>query len=100
MIGAIAGDVIGSVHERAGTKTKDFPLFDECCRFTDGGLNLQGSVHLHRQSRKGDIRFEVVKPDDGDMARPPLGGSVLGSNFIQDAPNRCDRPPSFGTQVQ
>ena len=35
MIGAIAGDVIGSVHERAGTKTKDFPLFHECCQFTD-----------------------------------------------------------------
>jgi ADP-ribosylglycohydrolase len=35
MIGAIAGDVIGSVHEGAGTKTKDFPLFvaDSC--FTD-----------------------------------------------------------------
>jgi ADP-ribosylglycohydrolase len=35
MIGAIAGDVIGSVHEGAGTKTKDFPLFHEYCRFTD-----------------------------------------------------------------
>ena len=35
MIGAIAGDVIGSVHEGAGTKTKDFPLFHKNCRFTD-----------------------------------------------------------------
>lgn len=35
MLGAIAGDVIGSVHEGAGTKTRDFPLFDEDCRFTD-----------------------------------------------------------------
>lgn len=35
MIGAIAGDVIGSVHEGAGTKTKEFPLFHEYCRFTD-----------------------------------------------------------------
>ena len=35
MIGAIAGDVIGSVHEHARTKTKDFPLFHESCRFTD-----------------------------------------------------------------
>ena len=35
MIGAIAGDVIGSVHEHVGTKTKDFPLFHESCRFTD-----------------------------------------------------------------
>jgi ADP-ribosylglycohydrolase len=28
MIGAIAGDIIGSVYERRRIKTKDFPLFD------------------------------------------------------------------------
>lgn len=38
MIGAIAGDIIGSVHEGADTKTKDFPLFDEYCRFTDDSV--------------------------------------------------------------
>jgi ADP-ribosylglycohydrolase len=35
MLGAIAGDVIGSVHEGAGTKTKDFPLLAPKSRFTD-----------------------------------------------------------------
>jgi len=35
MIGSICGDIIGSVHEGAGTKTKDFPLFVEDSRFTD-----------------------------------------------------------------
>src|SRR5580658_1207737 len=35
MLGAIAGDVIGSVHERSATKTKDFPLFTPESRFTD-----------------------------------------------------------------
>lgn len=35
MLGAIAGDVIGSVHEGAGTKTKHFPLFVPGCRYTD-----------------------------------------------------------------
>ena len=35
MLGAIAGDVIGSVHEAARTKTKDFPLFTPASRFTD-----------------------------------------------------------------
>jgi len=35
MLGAIAGDVIGSVHEGARTKTKDFPLFTADSRFTD-----------------------------------------------------------------
>lgn len=35
MLGAIAGDIIGSVHEGAGTKTVDFPLFRRGSVFTD-----------------------------------------------------------------
>ncbi len=35
MIGAIAGDIIGSVYERHNIKRTDFPLFDPRCRFTD-----------------------------------------------------------------
>jgi ADP-ribosylglycohydrolase len=35
MLGAIAGDVIGSVHERTRTKTKVFPLLTPESRFTD-----------------------------------------------------------------
>jgi len=35
MLGAIAGDIIGSVYEYSPIKTEDFPLFHEECRFTD-----------------------------------------------------------------
>jgi ADP-ribosylglycohydrolase len=35
MIGAIAGDIIGSVYEHRPIKTKDFPLFNCHCTFTD-----------------------------------------------------------------
>ena len=35
MLGAIAGDIIGSVHEFAGTKSADFDLFVPGSRFTD-----------------------------------------------------------------
>ena len=35
MIGAIAGDIIGSVYEHRPIKTKDFPLFTAGCSFTD-----------------------------------------------------------------
>ncbi len=38
MIGAIAGDIIGSVYEHYPIKTKDFPLFGPRCRFTDDSL--------------------------------------------------------------
>ncbi|MEO1435014.1 MAG: ADP-ribosylglycohydrolase family protein [Bacteroidota bacterium] len=35
MLGAIAGDIIGSRFERNNLKSKDFELFDPSCRFTD-----------------------------------------------------------------
>lgn len=35
MLGAIAGDVIGSVYEHCPVKTEEFPLFHPSCRFTD-----------------------------------------------------------------
>ncbi|KJR96423.1 MAG: crystallin [Desulfobulbaceae bacterium BRH_c16a] len=35
MIGAIAGDIIGSVYEAHSIKTKEFSLFHPNCRFTD-----------------------------------------------------------------
>lgn len=35
MIGAITGDIIGSVYEWNSIKTKEFPLFSLGCRFTD-----------------------------------------------------------------
>jgi len=38
MLGAILGDIIGSVHEGAGTKTKDFPLFVAASTFTDDSV--------------------------------------------------------------
>jgi ADP-ribosylglycohydrolase len=38
VLGAIVGDFVGSVHEFAGTKRKDFPLVDVRCRVTDDSL--------------------------------------------------------------
>jgi len=38
MIGAIAGDIIGSVYEWNNIKTKDFPLFSDECFFTDDSI--------------------------------------------------------------
>ncbi|MBQ9377157.1 MAG: ADP-ribosylglycohydrolase family protein [Schwartzia sp.] len=35
MLGAIVGDIIGSVYEWKNIKTKDFPLFRDDCFFTD-----------------------------------------------------------------
>ena len=38
MLGAIAGDVIGSIYEHSNIKTKDFPLFNAFSRYTDDSV--------------------------------------------------------------
>jgi len=61
MIGAIAGDIIGSVYERRPIKTKDFPLFHPRCRFTDDTVLtvavahaiLSGDSYVHSVRRIG-----------------------------------------------
>lgn len=35
MLGAICGDIVGSVYEHENLKSKDFPLFQKACAFTD-----------------------------------------------------------------
>ena len=35
MIGAILGDIVGSIYEFDNIKTKEFELFDKACSFTD-----------------------------------------------------------------
>jgi hypothetical protein len=45
MLGAIIGDVIGSVHEGAGTKTKSFPLF------TEWSIGSSSALALYNRSR-------------------------------------------------
>ncbi|MBQ2957533.1 MAG: ADP-ribosylglycohydrolase family protein [Clostridia bacterium] len=38
MLGAIIGDIVGSIYEWNGRKTKDFPLFGKGCSFTDDSV--------------------------------------------------------------
>jgi len=47
MLGAIAGDIIGSRFERSPVKTTDFDLFHPDCRFTDDSvLTLAVADHI------------------------------------------------------
>ena len=39
MLGAIVGDIVGSVYEWNNIKTEGFPLFCEDCFFTDDTVN-------------------------------------------------------------
>jgi ADP-ribosylglycohydrolase len=58
MIGAIAGDIIGSVYEFGRIKTKVFPLFDPGCDFTDDSVL---TVAVARAILDGRPYGEVVR---------------------------------------
>ena len=58
MIGAIAGDIIGSIYEFNQIKTKDFPLSSEGCRFTDDTVL---TVAVANTILSGDSYLESIK---------------------------------------
>ena len=59
MIGAIAGDVIGSVYEGCSSRAKTFPLFSEDCEFTDDSvLTIAVGSAILRSRSYGDALRE------------------------------------------
>ena len=86
MLGAIAGDVIGSVHEGRGTKHRDFPLFTPHSTFTDDSVLCiaVAEVLLHG----GDF----VDAFHDYFHRYPHAG--FGGGFMRWAGNR-DRQPYY-----
>lgn len=77
MIGAIIGDIVGSVYEFANIKTKHFPLFEPRMEFTDDSiLTVATADWLLRGGNAGDFyrRYALRYPD-------PMG--CYGSMFEQ-----------------
>lgn len=75
MIGAIAGDIIGSVYEARPIKTTDFPLFQETSTFTDDTVLTVAIAH---SILAGAPYVESLKTFGRSF---PLAG--YGSSFIQ-----------------
>ena len=62
MIGAIFGDIVGSVYEFDNIKTKDFKLFSEKCEFTDDTVMTVAVAEAHLMwDRAGDTeKFKEI----------------------------------------
>jgi ADP-ribosylglycohydrolase len=57
MIGAIAGDVIGSIHEHGLMKSTNFPLFDPLSRFTDDTVLTVATAHAILTDTSYDVAY-------------------------------------------
>jgi ADP-ribosylglycohydrolase len=66
MLGAIVGDIVGSVHEYIGTKTKQFPLFVPHSDFTDDSvLTVAVAAWILDGSDLGDVLFRYTRDFPG-----------------------------------
>lgn len=75
MIGAIAGDIIGSVYEWHPTKTESFPLFSDGSRFTDDTVLTVAVADALLHGRDYAVTFKAY------ARRYPHAG--YGGNFME-----------------
>lgn len=81
MIGAIAGDIIGSIYEFAPIKTKAFPLFDDRSHFTDDSVltvAVANAILSGRSYKESILETGRRHPDSG------YGGSFIGWLFSEN----------------
>ena len=101
MIGAITGDVVGSIYEFDNIKTKDFELFDKECFFTDDSVMTIAVAEALMQfgyitgENKGAFREELISVMHRIGGRYPDCG--YGGHFFGWIMNRKREPyNSFG----
>lgn len=61
MLGAIVGDIVGSVYEWHNIKTKDFPLFQKGCFFTDDTVMTCAVAEAVMNGGKRDDFIDAMK---------------------------------------
>ena len=64
MLGAIVGDIVGSVYEFNNIKRKDFILFDPFCFFTDDTIITFAIAEALRKTQKKNfenLNKQVIK---------------------------------------
>lgn len=62
MIGAILGDIVGSIYEFDNIKTKEFELFDKECFFTDNSVMAIAIAEALMQYDTIDFTIDEIRP--------------------------------------
>ena len=60
MLGAIIGDIIGSIYEREGLKEYNFPLFSVGCSFTDDTILTIGTAQTLIGKRDYATNYRIM----------------------------------------
>ena len=99
MLGAFAGDIIGSIYERYNIKSKNFDLFTEFNRFTDDSVMTAAianacCIYFHNKSKR-TFKKECIK----NMKKLGLShiNAGYGGSFIKWLISNQEKPyNSFG----
>ncbi len=83
MLGAIAGDIVGSVYERKPIKTKSFPLFQAHSRFTDDSVL---TIAIAQSIISGIPYEETLRKIGRHYPDAGYGGSFIGW-LLTDSPH-------------
>ena len=78
MLGAIVGDIVGSIYEFNNLKSKDFPLFQDHCQFTDDTILTIATA----DALMGDWDFATKYREYGKNYPSSYGGFFR--NWIHD----------------
>ena len=80
MLGAIAGDIIGSTYEFCNTKSMDFELFEHGCRFTDDTVMTLAVAKWLMEDEAHTIHYLIYCMQELGRLHPDAGygGRFLG----------------------
>ncbi len=84
MLGAIVGDIVGSVYEWHNIKTKDFPLFRDDCFFTDDTVMTLAVAEAVMNGGERDGFIDAMKKYGRMYPDAGYGGRFSGWIFSDD----------------
>ena len=84
MLGAIIGDIVGSIYEWRGIKTKEFPLFHDGCSFTDDTVMTVATADALMNGGKADDFIDAYKEWGRLYCDVGYGGSFRSWIFSDD----------------
>ena len=93
MLGAIIGDVVGSIYEFNNIKTTDFPLFSKDSMFTDDSLMSIAVAMWLLDTDHSSAELERIILDVANRYPNPMGG--YGGRFAQWV--HSDNPQAYGS---
>lgn len=89
MLGAIAGDIIGSIYESNNIKTTEFPLFHPACTFTDDTILTIAVAEVLFEGDYGNHDAYIDKYHEWFDRYPSAG---FGNTFQEWAWSKSRRP--------